>query len=319
MNVLITGAGGFIGAKLTEYLAKHNFHIYALTSNKNSLKGILKEYKNVEAITVDLNGNKSLLDLFKGFKFEIIIHAAFATSVKTFSDINETNLNVNLISTCKFIQFAVKQKVKKFIFLSSAGIYFNQEIGNVNKEIRKVRTDNFYFLSKNIIESLINFYHLNQHETKFVVLRIGTIFGDNERVSHSRRNVSLPIQIINKVKIDELIKINTLDIYREYCHVDNISYAIKIFVECHSLKHLIYNVGSEEVYSVKDIIKVLSKNNIKINYEICSKDKCTIVLDSDQNRSGLDLSRLKNVIREYPLISFEKGIIKTYYDMSTKQ
>ncbi len=50
MNVLITGAGGFIGAKLTEYLAKHNFHIYALTSNKNNLKEILREFKNVEAI-----------------------------------------------------------------------------------------------------------------------------------------------------------------------------------------------------------------------------------------------------------------------------
>ena len=113
MNVLITGAGGFIGAKITEHLAKHNFHIYALTSNKNNIKEILREFKNVEAITVDLNGNKSLLDLFKGYKFEIIIHAAFATSVNTFSDINETHLNVNLISTCKFIQFAVKQKVKK--------------------------------------------------------------------------------------------------------------------------------------------------------------------------------------------------------------
>ena len=315
MNVLITGAGGFIGAKITEHLAKHNFHIYALTSNKNNIKEILREFKNVEAITVDLNGNKSLLDLFKGYKFEIIIHAAFATSVNTFSDINETHLNVNLISTCKFIQFAVKQKVKKFIFLSSAGIYYNQKIGNDNNEARKIRTDKFYFLSKNIIESLIKFYNLNQYETKFVVLRIGTIFGENERVSHSRRNLSLPLQIINKVKKDELIKINTLDIYREYCHIDNISYAIKKFVECHSLKHLIYNVGSEEVYSVKDIIKVLSKNNIKINYEICSEDNCTIVLDSDQNRSGLNLSRLKKVIREYPLISFEKGIIKTYYDM----
>ena len=78
---------------------------------------------------------------------------------------------------------------------------------------------------------------------------------------------------------------------------------------------MIYNVGSEEVFSVEDIIKVLLKNNIKINYEICNEEKCSIVLSSDQNRSGLNLSRLKKVIKEYPLISFEKGIIKTYYDM----
>ena len=62
MNVLITGAGGFIGAKLTEYLAKHNFHIYALTSNKNNIKEILREFNNVEAITAALNENKSLID-----------------------------------------------------------------------------------------------------------------------------------------------------------------------------------------------------------------------------------------------------------------
>ena len=72
MNVLITGAGGFIGAKLTEYLAKHNFHIYALTSNKNNIKEILREFNNVEALTVDLNENKSLLDLFKGYELSLI-------------------------------------------------------------------------------------------------------------------------------------------------------------------------------------------------------------------------------------------------------
>ena len=60
MNVLITGAGGFIGAKLTEYLAKHNFHIYALTSNKNNLKEILSIYNSYDKLLYKL-----LIYLFK--------------------------------------------------------------------------------------------------------------------------------------------------------------------------------------------------------------------------------------------------------------
>ena len=47
MNVLITGADGFIGTKLTDYLAKNNFSVYALTFSKNNISEILHKYKNV--------------------------------------------------------------------------------------------------------------------------------------------------------------------------------------------------------------------------------------------------------------------------------
>ena len=315
MNVLITGADGFIGTKLTDNLAKKNFNIYALTFNKNNISEILKKYKNVKAIDLDLNGNISLNKVFNGYKFDVIIHAAFVTSYESFNEINESHINVNLISTSKFIQYAVKHNVGKFIFLSSAGIYHNQKKENINSEYRKLRTDKFYFLAKSIIEKIIRFYYVNQFNTKFIILRVGTIFGENERESDSRRTLSIPTQILKKVKSNKIIKINTLNVFRDYSHIDNISYAISRFIEYKNLKHLIYNVGSDSVFGISDIFKILLKNDIEFNYEIRKKEYCNIVLETHQNRSALDLGKLKKIIREYPVINFEDSIIKTYWKL----
>ncbi len=315
MNVLITGADGFIGSKLTEHLAINNFHVYALTFSKSKISEILNKYKNIKAIDVDLNENISLDTVLNGYKFDIIVHAAFVTSYESFNDINDLHVNVNLISTCKFIQYAVNQNVGKFIFLSSAGIYYNQNKENINSESRKLRTDKFYFLAKSIIEKLIKFYYFNQFKTKFIILRVGTIFGENERETDSRRTLSIPTQILNIVKNNKIIKINTLNVYRDYCYIDNVSYVISRFIEYNNLKHLFYNVGSDSVFDICDIFNILLKNDIKINYKICKKEYCNILLDSHQNRSGLDLRRLKNIINEYPFLNFENSIIKTYLEL----
>ena len=87
---------------------------------------------------------------------------------------------------------------------------------------------------------------------------------------------------------------------------------------------LLESVKKHEGYRNKVYLDTLNKRTVGVGH-LCVEDfwedgkayeeKCSIVLSSDQNRSGLNLSRLKKVIKEYPLISFEKGIIKTYYDM----
>ena len=312
MNVLITGSDGFIGSKITEYLAKYNYNILALTFNKYNIPDILSKFNNVKALDVNLNENISLNNVLKSYKFDVIIHTAFVTSYKSFYDINNLHVNVNLISTYKFIQYAINHNVNKFIFLSSAGIYYNQNKENINSENRKIRTDTFYFLNKNNIENLIKYYQLYQLDTKFIILRVGTIFGENERESTFRRNLSIPIRILRKVKENELIKLNTLNVFRDYCYINNVSYAVSKIIEYNNLNHLIYNVGSDEVYGINAIFNILFKNGIKFKYQISKKENCDIILNSSQNRSALNLTRLRKVVSDYPLINFENGILKAY-------
>ena len=87
MNVLITGADGFIGTKLTDHLAKNNFSVYALTFSKNNISefgysiGLGYKFKSV-GNQIDFTYHSSLRshdndsygeEIFRGFQVGISI------------------------------------------------------------------------------------------------------------------------------------------------------------------------------------------------------------------------------------------------------
>ena len=118
MKVCVTGANGFIGSALCKYLAKQNYEIIGLVNSKKNLN-----QKNIKFFKV--NFFKKDLDLSIILKkVDCIIHcAAKAHSFskdkkKLLNEINKNNIDLTHILAAQ----AKKNKVKKFIFISSIGV-----------------------------------------------------------------------------------------------------------------------------------------------------------------------------------------------------
>ena len=114
MNILITGASGYIGSRLTMKLAKNNNYIVKCLARKP--KNIQKRFENFNAkiIQGDLLDKKSIINIFKDI--DIAYYLVHSLSEK--SDFHKYEIKC----AENFIKEASKSKIKKIIYLGGLGI-----------------------------------------------------------------------------------------------------------------------------------------------------------------------------------------------------
>ena len=101
MNILITGAKGYIGAKLEREVKLLNHNIYSID---------LKDGKDL----VNYNFNKEI---------DVVFHLAALPSVQFSVENPSYSLRHNVLGTSRALELAKNCGAKKFIFSSSAAVY----------------------------------------------------------------------------------------------------------------------------------------------------------------------------------------------------
>ena len=143
--ILVVGANGFLGSKLSQTLKK----------KKLSYIKIDQSLSNKEK--VDINIYSELENIFKKNTIKIVINCACepATS-KEKKNIIKTNVGGNK----NLIDLSVKYKVKKFIFFSTSAIWVKDYKKAVNEKTKvcPVETYGFskVFAEKDIVKSKLN-------------------------------------------------------------------------------------------------------------------------------------------------------------------
>jgi nucleoside-diphosphate-sugar epimerase len=116
MQALVTGGTGFIGSHLVDELLRHGYEVRVLhrpTSRTAYLQG-----KNVTEVIGDLSSTEALTKATKDVN--IVYHvAALPRDWGTRREFFE----VNLYGTKNLLDACVKNKVQRFVFMSSASVY----------------------------------------------------------------------------------------------------------------------------------------------------------------------------------------------------
>lgn len=177
--IIITGASGFIGSKLTDIFIKNSYIVYAydLVNNLN---------KNTNIIFTKYNINEQIEEApFK--EVDTIIHCAY---IKDKDDKNSYKKNIN--GSKQLIEITRKHNVN-FVFLTSMSAHDKAE--------------SQYGKSKYIIEK-----HLD--ETKDLIIRPGLVIGSGGGLFNSMQDIINKTKIIplisNKKNIIQYIDINEL-------------------------------------------------------------------------------------------------------------
>ncbi|MCK5707317.1 MAG: NAD-dependent epimerase/dehydratase family protein [Candidatus Aureabacteria bacterium] len=171
MNILVTGATGFIGRHLVEELATSSEDIiYCIV--RNTKKSKLIEKFGVNLIYADITDEKSLLKSLPE-KIDVIYHCAGYVSNK-----NRENLHkVNVLSTKYLCQFALINNVKRFIHVSSiAPVLGNADI--LLTEDLPYNPTNPYGESKAEAEKIVIDYR--KKGLKVSVIRPCMVYGEGE-------------------------------------------------------------------------------------------------------------------------------------------
>jgi len=117
VNVLISGATGFMGSHLVKALLKKGYHCKCLvrkTSNISELEGS----RNVEFVYGDITDTLSLENVMKGVR--VVYH--LAAQLGKWGIHQETYFSVNVQGTQNLLEAAYKGQVGHFIFCSTPGV-----------------------------------------------------------------------------------------------------------------------------------------------------------------------------------------------------
>ena len=173
MNILVTGAEGFVGTKLVEELIKTKHRLFICVGEKTKKKYVKK-------VSIVYEGNL----MFSAFdsltkKMDLIIHCAGLAHNRNSKKFESKYFTINTELTNRLARSAIKNNVKKFIFLSTAGIHSDQRSKGINiTEEKYINPQNPYTKSKLKAEiSLKNICKSSKMD--FVILRPPAVYGDN--------------------------------------------------------------------------------------------------------------------------------------------
>ena len=256
MNILITGASGFIGSHLTKHFSENeNIKLFLLTSNKN-LKSSSKNssiiiYKDF----LKINFSKLLKDI------DVIIHLISKQHELNFFKKNYSDYyKINVKFTEKLVKEAKKNKITKIIYLSTIKVYGEYSYHNqLFTEHSKTNPQSYYGKTKLLSEKVIE-AELENSKTKYSIIRIPLVYGKN-----SKGNLDLLSKYINtRLPIFFNYKHNK----RSLINVINLSEFISLVLKNNNSDNKLLLISDNNYYSTDDIICGIIKKNKKNNLTI---------------------------------------------------
>lgn len=298
MNILITGATGFIGLRLAATL-KGQHKIVGL-SRQNSFN-----LDNVEYHAADVLDKEALRILFSAYQFQVVIHLAALTAHSDIVDNRFRTLQINEEGTRNLLElFREHCHGALFLYASSGKVYGNTNEMPISEKAVTCPT-NILGKSKLITELLIDYFAFGDEKNRYCITRIFNIYGEGQKPTFILPTL---LSMINRGNILTLGNINDA---RDYLYIDDLIGALKTIIQNHTrlgstLEYI--NIGSGTAHTVKDIISVLQELNhttyqIEIEKHRLRHDETPI--------EYADISKIQGLFGWEPRFSLREGIMRT--------
>jgi len=310
-TILITGGAGFIGSNLAFYFQKNypTSKIVVFDCFRDGTRfdnGNLKSfghYKNLigftgEVICGNIN-NKSDLAILEQYNFDYIFHHAAISDTRVYDQEIVMRTNVNSFYT---ILDLAKKNNSTLVYASSAATYGSlsspQTVGSELPE-------NPYGYSKYSMDQIANNFSNLNPELKIVGLRFFNVYGQKE--FYKQKTSSMVIQLGHQILDNKSPRLfyGSEKIYRDFIFIEDVVQAN--ILSCEAKKSGVYNIGTGEPRSFKDIVDILQyelKTNLDIKYidnpySGYQLHTCANIKDASENLNFKPRYSLEQGIKEY--------------------
>jgi len=301
--VLVTGATGLIGRQLIKLLAIEGSNITAVSLDQFN-KNNEPDFKNVQFVYGDLrdfNFCKSITE-----SCDIIFHLAGIKGSPMLTHKQPSTFFVNtLMFNLNLIEAARKNRVKKFLYTSSVGVYSPADVLYEDSVWKSMPSENDKFAgwAKRMGELQLEAAQIEYGWNGTHVVRPSNVYGPWDNFD-LKTSMVIPSLIAKTVNGENPLKVwGDGSAVRDFIHAHDVARAMLFVVEKNINEPV--NIGSGIGVSIKYITEELQKikPDLQIEWDI-SKPK-------GDNVRILDMSRLK----KYGFassISIEDGLKDTY-------
>lgn len=224
MEIIITGASGFVGKNLSRYLKDYNYSIKALSLRNPNWKE-------------QISSNS-----------KAIIHLAGKAHDTSNTSSADEYFKVNKELTISLFDEFLKSDIQDFFFFSSVKAVADTVIDSLNEDaVPEPKTP--YGQSKFEAET----YLLNQQlpiGKRLFIIRPCMIHGPG-----NKGNLNLLYKVVEKGLPWPLA---SFDNQRSFLSVDNLSFLVKSMLENSSLPSAVYNFSDDKALSTNELIKLIA-------------------------------------------------------------
>lgn len=260
MNILVTGGAGYIGSATAEALvhAGHSVTVYdsLVTGHRQAVP------EGASFVEADLGDSHALAKTLTEKPFDAVMHfAAFIEAGESMKDPGRFYHN-NLTNSLALMETAVRAGVKRFVLSSTAAVY--QSSDEPLTEESPLGPTNVYGHTKLMVEQALDWYR-KIHGLHFAALRYFNACGALPERGEAHQPESHLIPLVLRVPLG---KREEAQIYgtdyptpdgtciRDYIHIADLVSAHLLALEgLGDRDRLIYNLGSGNGYSVREVIE----------------------------------------------------------------
>lgn len=297
-RIVVTGGLGFVGSHLVDRLVQDNHEVVVIDDLSSGLIRNIERHASNNRVTVvkgDIRDREMLKHALTGAK--AVVHLAAIVSV--IRSIEEPDLvhDVNVAGTLSLLDECVKQKVRRFIYASSAAVYGGASRLPLSEESEIIPTSP-YGASKAAGEAYCHAYHA-VHDIESVVLRFMNIYGARARL-YSGVMVAFA---------EALNQNSSLTIFgdgkqtRDFVFVSDVVDAIMLALKKSGATGETFNIGSGIQTNIKQLAKLfpsLTPSAHRVQYASPRKGEI--------RHSYADISKARRILGYEPKINLQTGV-----------
>lgn len=308
-KILITGAAGFIGSNVLEYLFRkykdYEFTVLDALTYAGNLKNFPTEIKDSPRFrfVYDDITNASIVDKLVS-EADTIIHFAAETHVTRSIYDNVKFFETDVLGT-QAVANAVyhhKGNIDRFIHISTCEVYGQAKTSKMD-ENHPLNPHSPYAAAKAGADRLVYSYYVT-YDIPAVILRPFNIYGPRQHLEKA-----IPRFITSAILHEPLTVHGTGQPERDYMYVDDLARAIDLLLHApiEKVKGQVFNVGSGKAISILKIAELITK------YMKIPKGQIHFVKDRPGQVStfACNFAKFKKLFGWTPKVSFEDGLKKT--------
>ena len=293
MKAIVTGGAGFIGSHMVDLLVKENFEVLVIDNLINGRVENINKSSNVKFLKADISDYSVSFDEY----FEDVDYVFhFAAMADIVPSINNPLLyhKANVDGTINILEAAKKSKnLKKFVYAASSSCYGIPD-NYPTLETSSIKPEYPYAHTKRIGEEYV--LHWGQvYKLPVVSMRFFNVYGPRHRTSGTYGAVF-------GVFLAQLLNNKPLTIVGDGEQTRDFTFVTDVVDACYTvaksdITNEIFNVGSDNTYSVNYLVELLDGQKVYIPKKQGEPD-CTYA----------DISKIKKMLNWTPKVCFEEGV-----------
>jgi nucleoside-diphosphate-sugar epimerase len=312
MNVLVTGATGYLGAEIVRTLLNNDAHTVAALGRDSKKITQLHEFcaEKAERLHI-LAGDICTMQHLPG-EVDTVVHAAALLDAHGCETRHAETIRVNVQGTCNLLRLAARQGIRRFVYISSQSVYGDQPPPWREESIPDPH--GVYAVTKYAGELLVRAFG---DTLDWTILRLSRIYGISQFVRWSE----IIGKFVQMAYNGQSIQVHGDGTQRfDFVHVGDAAQCVAHLLDIYpqGWKET-YNIGGGMTVSMNELVEALAQAAAELGWPTVAVERHPEITPSGPAYLELDITRALTALGWTPHHSFHDGLREYLIAYAQKQ